>query len=106
MYAALVWGNRDYTEFTISGLITKYNLLSKEMFSSLMEPAANSDPDVMNGSGGTAFISVSTAINPSVYISVIFNGLFEIDEIADVPLNITLYLDKKKIVQKVREHKT
>ncbi|XP_045475665.1 dorsal-ventral patterning protein Sog isoform X2 [Harmonia axyridis] len=100
MYVALVWGTKDFTEFTISGLITKYNLLSKEMFSSLMEPAANSDPDVMNGSGGTAFISVSTAINPSIYISVIFNGLFGIDQIADVPLNITLYLDKKKIVQK------
>ncbi|KAL3268875.1 hypothetical protein HHI36_007964 [Cryptolaemus montrouzieri] len=100
LYVVLVWGTKDFTEFTISGLMMRYNVLAREIFSSLMEPAPNTDPVLMHGSGGTAIISLATAVNPSIYISIIFNGLFGVNEISDVPVNITLHVDKKKVLEK------
>ncbi|KAK9877068.1 hypothetical protein WA026_016094 [Henosepilachna vigintioctopunctata] len=100
LFSVLVWGNKDNTEFTVSGLLTRHPVLSKEMFSSLLEPSLHTNPSRMHGSGGTAIISISTTVTPTIHISLIFNGLFEISEISNVPVNISLQMDKRLILEK------
>ncbi|RZB77502.1 short gastrulation, partial [Asbolus verrucosus] len=97
MFVVLVWGVKDQAEFTLSGQVMRYAALATENFSSLLEPAAGTS-SLMAGAGGTAIVSISTSVSTSIYLAVIFNGLFTIDEIADVPVNITLSLDEKKYI--------
>lgn len=61
--------------------------LNTEQFSALLTPPYSElvEPD----SGGTAIIS-TLASPPTVHISLVFNGVFLPDEIADVPLNVRL----------------
>ncbi|KAB0795027.1 hypothetical protein PPYR_11866 [Photinus pyralis] len=108
MFAVLVWGVKDQAEFTLSGQIMKYVALGTELFSSLLEPAPGSNSLMMSGAGGTAIVSASTTVSPSIHIAVVFNGIFLPDEILDVPVTINLSLDEKKQVileEKIRVQK-
>lgn len=108
MFVVLVWGIKDLAEFTLSGQIMKYVALGTELFSSLLEPAPGTNAAVMSGAGGTAIVSASTTVSPSIHIAVVFNGIFLPDEISDVPVNIILALDEKKQIileEKIRVHK-
>lgn len=108
MFVVLVWGVKDQAEFTLSGQIMKYVALGTELFSSLLEPAPGTNSLIMSGAGGTAIVSASTTVSPSIHIAVVFNGIFLPDEVADVPVNITLALDEKKQIileEKIRVHK-
>ncbi|KAJ8945492.1 hypothetical protein NQ318_002537 [Aromia moschata] len=89
MYVVLIWGVKD-AEFTLSGQ------LMSEQFSSLLEPAPGTDPTMMTGAGGTAIVSTSTSVSPSIHIAIVFNGLFTPEETSKVSLNISLTLDEKK----------
>jgi chordin len=93
MYVVLVWGG----DFTLSGQVMKYAALATENFSSLLEPSAGTSSQ-MTGAGGTAMVSFSTSVSTSIYLAVVFNGLFGADDVADVPLNVTLSLDDKKYI--------
>ncbi|CAH1121737.1 unnamed protein product [Ceutorhynchus assimilis] len=96
MYAVLVWGVKDQAEFTLSGLIMKNGALQTELLSALLEPAPGSDSFSMAGAGGTAIVSISTTVTPSINVAIVFNGLFMPSEIANVPINITLSMDEKR----------
>lgn len=96
MYVVLVWGVKDQAEFTLSGQVTKYVALGTELFSSLLEPAPGTNSLMMAGAGGTAIVSASTTVSPSIHIAIVFNGIFLSDEISEIPINITLSLDERK----------
>lgn len=97
MYVVLVWGVKDQAEFTLSGLILKYAALATENFSSLLEPPSGTN-NLLAGAGGTAIVSISTSVSTSMYLAIVFNGLFTIDEISEVPINVTLSVDDKKLI--------
>lgn len=83
----------------MAGPISKYPALSTELFSSLLEPSPGTNPDIMAGSGGTAIVSTSSGVTSSIHLTLVLNGLFASDEIADVPLNIRLEsVEKKQII--------
>lgn len=90
MYVVLVWG-----EFTVSGQVKRYVALGTELFSSLLEPAPSSNSLLMAGAGGTAIVSTSTVVSPSIHIAIIFNGIFMPDETYEVPVEVTLSLEEK-----------
>lgn len=98
LYVVLGWGNKEQSEFTLSGQLTKYVALGTELFSSLLEPSPGSNMDIMSGAGGTAIVSISTVISPSIHLAVVFNGIFLPDEVMDVPVNVTLALEDKKVI--------
>lgn len=93
MFVGLVWG-----DFVLTGQLMKYVALGTELFSSLLEPSIGTDSILMQGSGGTAIVSTSTTISPSMHIAVVFNGLFTPEETYDVPIKVTLALDEKQII--------
>ncbi|XP_048522352.1 dorsal-ventral patterning protein Sog-like [Dendroctonus ponderosae] len=96
MFAVLVWGVKDQAEFTLSGQILKNGALPTELLSALLEPAPGSDSLSMTGAGGTAIVSISTSVTPSINVAIIFNGLFMPAEVANIPINITLSMDERK----------
>ncbi|XP_022917906.1 dorsal-ventral patterning protein Sog isoform X2 [Onthophagus taurus] len=98
MYVVLGWGSKEQAEFTLSAQLMKYVALGTELFSSLLEPSPGADMNLMAGSGGTAIVSISTQLSPSIHIAVVFNGLFTPEEIHQVPLNITLTFDDRKVI--------
>lgn len=98
LYVTFVWGAKDQQELVLSGKVERYAGLSTEVFSSLMEPAQDADLNLMTGSGGTAIVSISSAVTPVIHVSLVFNGVFATDDTNDVPLNITLMLAKKQQV--------
>jgi chordin len=99
IYVVLVWGGKYQSELALAGRIAKYQALSTELFSSLLEPSPSTNPDVMSGAGGTAIVSTSSGITSSIHLTIVLNGLFSNDEIADVPLNIRLEsVEKKQII--------
>jgi chordin len=52
----------------------------------------------MNGAGGMAIVSASSS-TPSIHVSLVFNGIFSPDEIADVPLLVRLEsMEKQQVV--------
>lgn len=99
MYVVLVWG-----EFTVSGQVKRYVALGTELFSSLLEPAPSSNSLLMAGAGGTAIVSTSTVVSPSIHVAIIFNGIFMPDETHEVPVEVTLSLEEKNqvILKEVR----
>lgn len=101
MYVVLIWGGKDQ-EFTLSGQIMKYVALGTELFSSLLEPAPGTNPTLMSGAGGTAIVSTSTTISPSIHVAIVFNGVFLPNETSNVPINVTLSLDGKQIILEER----
>lgn len=98
LYVVLGWGSKEQSEFTLSGQLTKYVALGTELFSSLLEPSPGSNMQIMSGAGGTAIVSISTVISPSIHLAVVFNGIFLPEEIADVPVNVTLAFEDKKMI--------
>uniref|UniRef100_U5ESB1 Putative short gastrulation n=1 Tax=Corethrella appendiculata TaxID=1370023 RepID=U5ESB1_9DIPT len=96
MSVVLLWGGKYQAELAIAGQIGKYPALSTELFSSLLEPAYGTSPEQMNGAGGTAIVSTSSGVTSSIHLTIVLNGVFSPDEIADVPLNIRLESAEKK----------
>lgn len=92
MSVVLLWGGKFQAELALAGKISKYPALSTELFSSLLEAPANEKGimDQMNGAGGTAIVSTSSGATSSIHLTLVFNGLFYYDEVADVPLNLRL----------------
>ncbi|KDR21447.1 Dorsal-ventral patterning protein Sog, partial [Zootermopsis nevadensis] len=98
MFVSLLWGAADQEQYVLSGQVARYRSLSTELFTSLMQPAPGTDSLMMNGAGGTAIVSVSSSA-PSVHVSVVFNGVFSPDDVADVPLVVRLEsLEKQQVV--------
>lgn len=103
MWAVLVWGEKE----SLSGQILNFVALEHEIYSSLLEPAPGSNRNLMLGSGGTAIIKFSTTTSPSssIHLSVIFNGLFALNETSNVPIKVTLsHEDKDPILEEVRQY--
>lgn len=99
MNVVLLWGGKNQAELALAGKISKYPALSTELFSSLLEPASDTIPEIMAGAGGTAVVSTSSGATSSIHLTLVLNGLFSYDEIADVPLNIRIEsAEKKQIV--------
>lgn len=96
MSVVLLWGGKYQAELALAGKISKYPALSTELFSSLMEPAADANPEVMAGAGGTVIVSTSSGATSSIHLTLVLNGLFSYDDINDVPLNIRLESAEKK----------
>lgn len=96
MSIVLLWGGKFQAELALAGKISKYPALSTELFSSLLEPASDTNAEIMNGAGGTAIVSTSSGATSSIHLTLVLNGLFSYDEIADVPLNIRLESAEKK----------
>lgn len=82
----------------LTGQLSKYVALGTELFSSLLEPAPGSNHGLMKGAGGTAIVSTSITVSPSIHIAVVFNGLFIAEEIYNVPINVTLAVDGKHVI--------
>lgn len=95
MNAVLLWGGKYQAELAIAGPIGKYPALPQELFSSLLEPAPGTNPEQMNGAGGTAIVSTKSGVTSSIYLTIVLNGIFSPDDIADVPLNIRLEMQNK-----------
>ncbi|KAF4519369.1 hypothetical protein B566_EDAN011375 [Ephemera danica] len=86
----------------LGGSVARYKGLNTEMFSSLLE-AVPENPS--RGAGGTAIITTSSSA-PSIHLSIVFNGAFSADDVADVPLNVRLSSDKNLVLdEEVRVHK-
>uniref|UniRef100_A0A6B2E6G5 Putative conserved secreted protein n=1 Tax=Phlebotomus kandelakii TaxID=1109342 RepID=A0A6B2E6G5_9DIPT len=105
---AILWGDKYQAELALAGRIEKYPALQTEILSSLLEPAPGTSPEQMAGAGGTAIVSAVGGTASSVHITLVVNGVFNPDEILDVPLNIRLEAhDKKQIIlediQKVKK---
>uniref|UniRef100_A0A182Y516 Short gastrulation n=1 Tax=Anopheles stephensi TaxID=30069 RepID=A0A182Y516_ANOST len=102
----LLWGSKHQAELAIAGSIAKYPALAHELFSSLLEPAAQQD--MMSGAGGTAIVSTSSGVTSSIHLTIVLNGLFAPEDVNDVPLSVRLEsLDKRQLiledVQRVRK---
>lgn len=99
MNVVLIWGDKSQNELALAGPIGKYPALSTELFSSLLEPAPGTSPQIMAGAGGTAIVSTNSGVAPSIHLTLVLNGLFGPDETSDVPLNIRLEsVEKKQII--------
>lgn len=96
MTVILIWGGEYQSELALAGPISKYPALATELFSALLEPGLGTNADVMAGSGGTAIVSTSSGVTSSIHLTLVVNGLFSIDEMSDVPLNIRLENSEKK----------
>uniref|UniRef100_A0A182N420 Short gastrulation n=1 Tax=Anopheles dirus TaxID=7168 RepID=A0A182N420_9DIPT len=102
----LLWGSKHQAELAIAGPIAKYPALAHELFSALLEPAG--PPEAMSGAGGTAIVSTSSGVTSSIHLTIVLNGLFTLEDVSDVPLNVRLEsLDKRQLiledVQRVRK---
>lgn len=75
---------------SLTGQLSRYRALSTEQFSALLEPAMGVDRSLMSGAGATAVVSASSASAPSIHVSLVFNGLFLPNDVADVPLIVQL----------------
>lgn len=83
---------------SLTGQLSRYRALSTEQFSSLLEPAMGVDRSLMSGAGATAIVSASSASAPSIHVSLVFNGLFLPNDVADVPLIVQLEHHEKDYV--------
>lgn len=109
MYVSLIWEIPSSTIATmavtptvstsaLTGQLSRYKALATEEFSSLLEPTLGVDRSVMLGSSATAIISVSSASAPSIHVSLVINGIFSPDEIADVPLTVIIEHQEKDYI--------
>ncbi|XP_058127543.1 dorsal-ventral patterning protein Sog [Anopheles ziemanni] len=98
MSVVLLWGGRQQAELALAGPIAKYPALAHELFSSLLEPGS-SEAGAMAGAGGTAIVSTSSGVTSSIHLTVVLNGLFAPEDIADVPLAVRLEsLEKRQLI--------
>ncbi|XP_024942281.1 dorsal-ventral patterning protein Sog isoform X2 [Cephus cinctus] len=95
LHVALSWE----PSATLTGQLARYRALSSEHFSALLEPTLGVDRSLMAGAGATAIVSASSASAPSVHISLVFNGVFLPNDLAEVPIVVQLdHLDKDYVV--------
>ena len=94
LYVTLVWDAMAI----LTGRLSPYPALSTEHFSALLEPILGDDKTLMSGAGATAIVSASYALAPSVHISLVFNGVFLPNDVADVAITIVLEHSEKKYV--------
>lgn len=95
LFVTLTWESSS----SLNGRLSRYRALSTEQFSSLLESSLGVDRAAMSGSGGTAIVSASSlASTPSIHISLVFNGLFLQNDIADVPIVVQLEHTEKNYV--------
>jgi len=103
-YRKLLREERLYVSFlwepsvSLTGQLSRYRALSTEQFSSLLEPTMGVDRSLMSGAGATAIVSASSASAPSIHVSLVFNGLFLPNDLADVPLIVQLEHQEKDYV--------
>lgn len=91
LHVSFIWE----TSTSLIGQLSRYRALSTEQFSSLLEPTMGVDRSLMSGAGATAIVSASSASAPSIHVSLVFNGVFLPNDIAEVPLIIQLeHLEK------------
>lgn len=83
---------------SLTGQLSRYRALSTEQHSSLLEPAMGVDRAIMAGAGATAIVSASSASAPSIHVSLVFNGLFLPNDVAEVPLVVQLEHQEKDYV--------
>lgn len=91
LHVALLWGDEtsNSIDSALSGRIDRYPALSSEMFTSLLEPEnppttfsqatcrGSKDLDHEEGWwGGTAVITSVAGAAPSLYMAIVFNGIF------------------------------
>ncbi|CAH0381797.1 unnamed protein product [Bemisia tabaci] len=84
MVVSLLW---DRPELTLGGQLFRYRALSSELYSALLEGGDE-------GAGGSAIISVASSA-PSIHITLLFNGVFTPEDVADVPLNLKIVNPEK-----------
>lgn len=84
---------------SLTGQLSRYRALSTEQYSSLLEPTMGVDRSLMSGAGATAIVSASSVSAPSIHVSLVFNGLFLPNDVAEVPLIVQLeHLEKDYVV--------
>ncbi|XP_020300569.1 dorsal-ventral patterning protein Sog isoform X2 [Pseudomyrmex gracilis] len=93
LHVTFIWESASLT-----GQLSRYRALATEQFSSLLEPTMGVDLSLMSGAGATAIVSASSASAPSIHVSLIFNGLFLPNDVADVPLIVKLEHEEKDYV--------
>lgn len=94
MHVALTWE----PSATLTGQLSRYQALSTEQFSSLLEPQSGVNRSLMLGAGGTAVVSTSGTTAPSVHVLIVFNGVFSPSEISEVPITVELGNPEKEYV--------
>lgn len=93
----LLWGGKFQAELALAGKIEKYSSLNTEVLSSLLEPAPGTSAEQMSGAGGTAIVSTFSGDTSSIHLTLLVNGVFSADEIADAQLSVKLEaMDKKQ----------
>ncbi|XP_017869500.1 PREDICTED: dorsal-ventral patterning protein Sog [Drosophila arizonae] len=98
LHVVLLWGNKHQAELALAGKIAKYTALQTELFSSLLEPAATNgktDPQLA-GAGGTAIVSTSSGAASSMHLTLVYNGIFGVEEYADAGLSVRIELPERK----------
>ncbi|XP_032668082.1 dorsal-ventral patterning protein Sog [Odontomachus brunneus] len=83
---------------SLTGQLSRYRALSTEQYSSLLEPTMGVDRSLMSGAGATAIVSASSISAPSIHVSLVFNGLFLPNDVAEVPLIVQLEHQEKDYV--------
>ncbi|KAH8272231.1 hypothetical protein KR044_003746, partial [Drosophila immigrans] len=99
LHVVLLWGNKHQAELALAGKIAKYTALQTELFSSLLEPplTASGKPDPqLAGAGGTAIVSTSSGAASSMHLTLVFNGVFGVEEFADAALSVRIELPERK----------
>ncbi|KAM8721053.1 hypothetical protein ACLKA7_006999 [Drosophila subpalustris] len=99
LHVVLIWGNKHQMELALAGKIAKYGALQTELFSSLLEAPllANGKPDPqLAGAGGTAIVSTSSGAASSMHLTLLFNGVFGVEEFADAALSVRIELPERK----------
>lgn len=84
----LMWGGPNQTELALAGRIKHYAALPTEMFSTLLEAAAGTNPEHMRGAGGTAIVWSRSGAAARVNVTLVFNGLFGAQDVANVSVNV------------------
>lgn len=104
LHVVLLWGNKNQAELALAGKIAKYTALQTELFSSLLEPppltstgGAKVDSQLA-GAGGTAIVSTSSGAASSMHLTLVFNGVFGVEEYADAALSVRIELPERKEV--------
>lgn len=84
MFVILMWDGRSQRNLALAGKVFVLPASRAEHFTALLEASR------ANGAGGTAIVSTSSGVNSSIHLTLVFNGLFRAEDVADVPLNIRL----------------
>lgn len=110
LHVALLWGDErnNSIDSALSGRIDRYPALSSEMFTTLLEPehpptsfgqGACRDYEAVDHEdgwwGGTAVITGVAGATPSLYLAIVFNGVFPKNVVTSHLVRIVLTLPEK-----------